>query len=204
MKNSCTFYIVRHGETHWNVNKRLQGHSNSELTENGIQQIKNLRTNLKDIHFDALFSSDLLRTQQTAEILNVERELVLNTTNLIRERSFGAHEGKELEKYELEIKDLIREYEQLADEQKRKYKYPDVETDEEIITRFLLFLRETAVAYPNKKVLVVSHGGVMRTLLIHLGFSTYDEDLYVSNASYFVLESDGTDFEVKNTVGIEK
>jgi broad specificity phosphatase PhoE len=114
------------------------------------------------------------------------------------------HEGKELDKYEKEIKDLIHEYEQLADEQKRKYKYPDVETDEEIIMRFLLFLRETAVSHPNKKILVISHGGVMRTLLIHLGYATYDEDLYVSNASYFILESDGVDFEVKKTVGIEK
>ncbi len=198
----CTFYIVRHGETEWNVQRRLQGHGNSALTKNGKQQIKALRTSLRDTTFDAIYSSDLARTQQTADILNIERRLAINTTELIRERSFGTHEGKLVEEYQREIRHLLDEYESLSEEQKFSFKYPGVESDEEVISRFIRFLRETAVAYPGKKILVVSHGGAMRALLVHLGFSTYTEDLYVNNAAYAVIESDGTDFFIKKTEGI--
>lgn len=198
----CTFYIVRHGETEWNVQRRLQGHQNSKLTKNGINQVKVLASSLKNMKFDAIFSSDLTRTKHTAEILNVEHKLAIKTTALIRERYFGKHEGKDVQKYQEEIKDLLKNYEALSEEQKPSFKYPDVETDEELTSRFIRFLRETAVAYPGKKVLVVSHGGAMRALLVKLGYSSYSEELYVNNASYAVIESDGTDFFVKKTEGI--
>lgn len=206
MNTYCTFYIVRHGETDWNVQGRLQGHQNSKLTENGIKQVEELRGKLKDIHFDALYSSDLLRTKKTAEILNVERKLVHNTTELIRERSFGPHEGKISSAYRREMRKLLNKFETLTHLSKQKFKFPGVESDAEIVSRYLLFLRETAVAYPGKKVLVVSHGGVMKTLLTHLGFGSYEEmrDAVIQNASYIQLESDGVDFIINNTVGIHK
>lgn len=200
----CTFYIVRHGETEWNVAGKLQGHANSELTTNGIIQVESLREEIKDIHFEAIYSSDLSRTKKTAEILNIERKLAINTTKLLRERSFGEHEGKKGNIYRKEIRNLIEIYKKLADEQKKKYKYPGVETDEEIISRFIVFLRETATAYPDKKVLIVSHGGAMATFLIHLGYASYTDELIVSNASFAVIESDGVDFIIKETNGIIK
>jgi broad specificity phosphatase PhoE len=205
-QNYCTLYIVRHGETDWNVKKIMQGHSDSILTDNGKQQATVLANQLKDIHFEAIYSSDLLRTKKTAEILKLERELVINTTKLLRERYFGRFEGKTFAEFQELQKEYIKKYEHETDEGKRKFKYPGTESDEEIISRLLLFLRETAVAYPNKNILVVSHGGVMRALLLHLGFATYDEleEYIIANASYIKLESDGVDFIVKETQGIFK
>ncbi|HRN70551.1 MAG TPA: histidine phosphatase family protein [Candidatus Woesebacteria bacterium] len=204
--NYCTFYIVRHGETEWNVKKLLQGHSDSLLTKNGKQQATNLALQLKDIQFDAIYSSDLLRTQKTAEILRLERKLVINTTKILRERYFGRYEGKTFAEFSELQKEYFKKYEQLTDHEKAKFKYPETESDEEIISRLILFLREITVAYSNKKILIVSHGGVMKALLRHLGFGTYDElaTVVVSNASYFILESDGVDFVIKETHEITK
>ncbi len=200
----CTFYIVRHGETEWNVKRIMQGHSDSLLTNNGKQQAAMLASELKDIQFDAIYSSDLLRTQKTAEILRLERKLVINTTKMLRERYFGHFEGKTFDEFAQHQKEYIKKYEKATDEEKRKFKYPGTESDEEIISRLILFLREIAVTNADKKILVVSHGGVMKALLVHLGFGTYDElaTLIIANASYIKLESDGVDFVIKETSGI--
>ena len=57
--------LIRHGETEWNVAKRFQGHKDSDLTENGKQQVEALGTYFQDEDLDQLYSSDLLRTQKT-------------------------------------------------------------------------------------------------------------------------------------------
>ena len=64
------------------------------LLKGGKDHAKNLAKELLDVHFDAVFSSDLTRTRQTAEILALERKLAVETTELLRERTFGKLEGK--------------------------------------------------------------------------------------------------------------
>ena len=60
-----TIYIVRHGETKWNVKQLMQGHKDSPLTEKGIEQAEEIKKELKNIHFYRIFSSDLLRAKRT-------------------------------------------------------------------------------------------------------------------------------------------
>ena len=62
-------YLIRHGETSWNCEKRLQGQSDSPLTEEGIRQAKALAGRLSTISFDAVYSSDLERARQTVHII---------------------------------------------------------------------------------------------------------------------------------------
>src|SRR5258708_18492 len=88
-----TFYMVRHGQTDWNKQHRLQGTVDNSLNEMGEQQAKELADVLKDVSFDLAFSSDLLRAKRTAEIIVLEKKLHVATTGLLRERSFGKHEG---------------------------------------------------------------------------------------------------------------
>ncbi len=92
---------------------------------------------------------------------------------------------------------------------KKKFSYEmidDVENNEQLLLRLIPFLREVAIAYKGKNILVVSHGGVMKLLLIHFGSASYDnyEKLFVKNTSYIKLESDGVDFFIKETKGISK
>ncbi len=197
MKNRiCTIYIARHGQTQWNVKGRIQGHTDSPLTKEGINQAKDLATELSHIKFDAVYSSDLLRAQRTAQIVALEHQLIIKTKTSLRERNFGPLEGQN--------KDGLVLLEQLR-KQKIPYETKNIESDEKIIQRVILLLRELAIAYPGKTILVVSHGGILRTLLEHLGFATHEQMIKVSigNTSYIKLESDGIDFFIKETKRIE-
>jgi len=203
MQNPATLYIVRHGQTDWNAIHKIQGQTDTLLNASGEEQAKNRAKLLKNIHFDAIFSSDLLRAHRTAEILALERSIAVATTHLLRERNFGPLEGKEVVK----LREMEKELGELGDAERFVHKkYPDIESDEELIGRFLTFLREVAVANANKNVLVVTHGGVMRAILVHIGYVTYKEvnSLWIDNTGYFVMKSDGVEFEIQTVTGIEK
>jgi len=195
----CTFYIIRHGQTEWNLKKIIQGHEDSPLTEMGINSAKQQAKELKDIQFDAIFSSDSLRAKQTADIIALKRNIAVKTTQLLRERSFGKYEGRSLDIFTNELGQLVERFEKLSDKEKKKHKYPTMESDEQTVGRFITFLREIAVAYPGRTVLAISHSVMISALLIHLGYIKYHENptyLFPHN-SYVILESDGVEFDVK-------
>jgi broad specificity phosphatase PhoE len=77
MKNYSTIYLTRHGETEWNEKKIIQGHSDIPLNKKGIKQANLLGMELKNIHFDAVFSSDLVRAKKSAEIMIKGKNLPL-------------------------------------------------------------------------------------------------------------------------------
>jgi len=207
MKNLCTFYIVRHGETAWNVEGKMQGQIDIPLNEKGQIQAGDVAKKLHKVHFDEVFSSDLLRAKQTAEIIMLSRKIAVKTTKLLWERSFGRHEGKSYEVYNRDLKEAIKKYQKLSEHERYKFRMDKgIETDEELLTRALTFIRETAVAYLGKTILVTTHGALMRYLLVHLGFGTHEELRWgaIKNTAYFKLISDGVDFFIKESFGIEK
>lgn len=199
--NFTTFYIVRHGETVWNTEGIIQGHTDSPLTKIGEQQAKNIGEKFKDLHFDEVYSSDLLRAKRTTEIMLLERKLAIKTTELLRERNFGQHEGKHYKT----MRTFNKLVDELSEQEIKTYKdSDDVESDEEIVQRLITFLREAAVAHPGKTILVVSHGGIMRALYIHLGYATYSQyrNGFIANTAYMKLLSDGVEFEIKEKEGM--
>jgi broad specificity phosphatase PhoE len=199
MKNFCTLYIVRHGETEWNVKKIIQGHEDIPLNKKGEAQAKKLAKKLRHIKFDAVFSSDLIRSKRTAEIIILEKKLAVQTTKALKERYFGKYQGRSFS-VNNEMTKLINNLKMVIGPGAK-----EVESDEKIISRLTTFLREVAAAYVNKTILIVSHGGPMRTLLIHLGFATYDNftEGHIDNLAYIKLKSDGTDFFIEETEGIK-
>jgi uncharacterized phosphatase len=203
-KNLTTIYIVRHGETEWNAAGRIQGGmADSPLTETGKKQAAEIREKFKSVHFDALFSSDLLRAKHTAEIIALERQLVVNTTNLIRERMYGKFEGRLAHEYQQENKEIFEKIRVLEWKERRKMKVlEDLETEEGLCNRMIIFMREIAATYTGKTVLVVSHGGIMRVFLSHI-LGKELEPGAIRNTGYIKIESDGTDFFVKETEGIK-
>lgn len=206
-KNYCTLYIARHGQTEWNEKGILMGHKDSPLTDLGIQQAHGLARALADVHFDAIFSSDLLRAQRTAEIVKLERDLAIQTTHMLRERSCGDYEGLPHNAYGDAKAKLIKDLNLLTNAEKKALKLaPNTESVDEHIARLITFIREVAVAYAGKTLLLMTHGGGMRNLLTHFGWAN-DEELppgSLDNCAYFILESDGVDFFIKKTVGINK
>lgn len=202
-KNNTILYIVRHGETEFNVGEIMMGYTtDSALTKKGKEQARKIGEELSHIHFDVVFSSDLLRAQRTAEIMSLERKLAIKTTQALREQSYGAYEGKTYGVFKSELRKLLEKYEKLSDREKLHFRFEGgMETDGEAGTRFITFLREIAVAYLGQTVLVVSHGDVMKHFLIHIGYATYDQlpEGAIENCSYIKMESDGIDFFVKET-----
>ena len=203
MSRLTTFYIVRHGQTTLNVAEIMQGTFDSSLTDEGIESAKELGKYFKHIKFDLAYSSDLMRAKRTAEVILLERKLAIQTTELLRERDYGEFEGKHNEEYKIVNETLNK----LTDEERYSFKYSKgIESDKEIVERFLTFLREVAIANPGKTIFVVSHGGIMRAVLIKLGFGSYSElrTASVKNGGWFKLETDGIDFFVKETENIKR
>ncbi|MEK7177723.1 MAG: histidine phosphatase family protein [Patescibacteria group bacterium] len=201
-KNSCTIYLTRHGETEWNVKKIIQGIKDIPLNKKGEEQARLLGGKLKNIKFDAVFSSDLIRAKRTAEIIILEKKLAVQMTKALRERYFGKYQGQSFggEKNK-NILNLINKLKSIPQSVRN-----EIESDEAIIGRLFTFLREISVAYQGKTVLIVTHGGPIKTLLIHLGWGTYENlsEGCIDNLAYVILESDGIDFFVKETSGITK
>jgi broad specificity phosphatase PhoE len=207
MKTSqcCTIYLVRHGQTYGNADQIIQGHSDISLTEKGEQQAHERRSDLKHIYFSKVYSSDLIRAKRTAEILNLERKCAHQTTELLRERYFGSYEGKRQEEgRRMKLWDLLDSY---ALYKHSHIRDSGIETNEQVIGRSLSFLREVSLVHLNQNILVVSHGGLMRILLVHLGYAQPNQFIHgssgaIQNLAWIKLECDGFDFTVKDTLGI--
>ncbi len=211
METFCTIYVIRHAQSVNNAKfqsgqeifkKRKQ--LGSELTSLGIEQAKAKAKKLKGVHFDKIFSSDFTRARQTAEIIGLEHDLEIETTSLIRERNWGSLE----EKITTEIREKIKKLQKdLSDLEKMRIKIvKDAETEEEAVLRFITFLREISIAYFGKTILVVCHGNIIRSLLVHLGKARYDDlpNGSFENTGHIKLESDGVDFFVKEVDGVRK
>jgi len=195
----CTLYLVRHGQTQWNIDHIIQGHVDISLTKTGEQQAHEQRGRFKDIFFSRVYSSDLIRAYRTAELLNLERQLAIQTTEALRERNFGTYQGKSSEETKKKLWHLLTHYKNHS-----HIKKSGVETNDRMIGRSLTFLREVCVTHPGENVLIVTHGGVMRQILLHLGFAQESQfpSGAIQNLSYIKLEGDGVGFEVKETSGI--
>lgn len=205
MNNFCTFYIVRHAQSETNTAHIMSGQLDDNLSEEGIKQAQNRAQDLKDIHFDAAFSSDLIRANHTAKIIAKEHAIAVAALQVLRERNYGSIQGNSAANLPDLLKKQLDEYNAMSYKDRLSVKLvPDMESDEEVIQRFTTFLRETALAYPGKTVLVVAHGNILRTFLVHIGFGTHQElaPSTIANTGYFVVKSDGVEFDVVKTVGV--
>lgn len=215
MKKGLTIvYIVRHGETDWNVEKKVMGHTDIDLNEKGVTQAKKLAVILKNIQFDVIFSSDLIRARRTAEIVVFERKTIIQTTKLLRERYMGRLEGKSWVNTSKKLKLLWNKLSKLNDQERKKYNLHKVENDNDVLNRFIPFIKNISTKHYGKNILIVTHGGLIRLLLYYIGFSSTGNDpdfaknkkpkwINIHNTAYIKLESTDGSFQIKETLGIE-
>jgi len=159
-----TLLIVRHGETDWNAQGRIQGHTDIRLSEKGAEQARSLRQRLADCQIDVAYSSDLKRTSETAKLALGDRDLVLNQTPRLREYHKGVFEGMTLE----EIKSQYpAEYPKYL-EKDLSYAPEGGETTRDVSIRMASIFEEIKTKHLEETVLVVSHGGVLRAAMVSL------------------------------------
>ena len=201
----CTMYIVRHGVTDWNEQRKLQGSTDIPLNDRGREQAKVFADTLKDIHFDAAYSSDLSRAAETAQIILADREIEVKLSKALREHNHGRTEGTTQQERETvkELREPLEKFFALSPQKQWHVKtFPDQESRHESSTRFINEFRAIAAAHLNHTVLVGSHSGIMRQLLIVLGEMEH-EDFYkwrFEHTGYIKLHSDGVDFFVDDVV----
>ena len=156
-------YVVRHGKTDWNVKGLLQGSIDTELNEDGILQAKELAKNIDLSKIDICVCSPLKRAKQTANIL-VEDKVKIIYDNLLVERNFGDYEGKQVN---FDLVTSLWDY-------KQNNSSHNIESVHEILLRAKQFLTKIKKEYPNKTILIVSHGGFIKA--IHFNLIGYDEN----------------------------
>ena len=161
-------YLIRHGETDWNIVKRLQGATDIPLNENGEALAKVTAEGLKEIPFDMIFTSPLKRAYRTAEIVKGNREIPLIKEDRIREICFGDYEGlvSKSEGYSIPDPDFKFFFTKTD-----CYKTPpNGETIEELLRRTKDFLEELKARedLKDKTILVSSHGAAVRALLSNI------------------------------------
>jgi phosphoserine phosphatase len=212
MRSNTKFYIVRHGQSHGNVAQQNEEYadytstdSGTPLTDKGQNQAQQLAKQLQHVQFDKVFSSDLLRAKQTAEIIAEEKKLEISVTKAIRERDNGSFGENITKKAKQDMENLIHALE--TEQEKMNFRMvPDMESMEEAAKRLITFLREAGVVYAGENLLIVCHGGLMRYFLLKLGYASYAElpAGSIDNTGYLVVESDGIDFMIKETHGVNK
>jgi len=161
--------LVRHGETDWNRDGRWQGHSDTHLNDVGREQAARLAAELDGI--DVVYSSDLARARETADILAARLELNVRIDPRLRERSFGAWEGKTAP--EIETAFAAAHARWLAGDGPGA---DDAEPFADFAARVHSFLAETLTRYPDETVLIVGHGGSIRVIHALAGGLDYVRD----------------------------
>ena len=152
--------LIRHGETLWNQQGRMQGQHDSPLTALGLQQARQLASRLKDVAFAALYASDLGRAHQTARCIadSTGHEIIADRD--LRERSFGIFEGLTNE----EIKTRYPDHYAPFARRDPDYAMPEGESAAGFRKRCVACLESLACRHPDERIVVVTHGLVLDAL----------------------------------------
>lgn len=157
-----TLYLIRHGKTLWNEKGLLQGKSDIPLNEEGKVKALELKDYFIDKNIDLCFSSPLDRAYTTAKIIFPNLNIIKNKK--IVERDLGQFEGKSHTEYHFHD---FWDY-------KANSNYGGVEPVQSLFERSKQFLEELTNNYPNKNIVVVSHGAFLKAL--HYTIVGYDEN----------------------------
>ncbi len=145
-------YVIRHGQTDWNIQKKLLSITDIPLNDTGVEQCKEAERLVKNLNYDLVICSPKIRTKQTAEIVNSKNIPIIYDDRLI-ERDSRSLEGIDVDTFN------YRQFWTLG-----KDKIKDEETIEECKTRVYELLDEIKEKYKGKNILIVTHNGICRLI----------------------------------------
>lgn len=155
-------YLIRHAETTWNVEGRLQGALDAPLSERGQEHVRRLAEALRPVPLVAVYSSPLGRACATAEPIAVAHAVPLRTVADLREMAQGEWEGRLIS----EVRDGDGRPIQARVDSPAESSRPGGETMEQLQARAVAALRLLVERHPGEAIAVVAHGGVNKTLLL--------------------------------------
>ncbi len=151
---------IRHGETAWNVEHRIQGQLDVPLNEMGRWQVHRLALAVADEDIAAIYSSDLLRAMETAQAVSRGSGDAIVTDVGLRERGFGSFEGMSY----AEINERFPEMGERWRKRDPTFGAPGGETLNDFYARSIATVTRLAAQHPGRTIALVSHGGVMDCL----------------------------------------
>ena len=142
--------VTRHGQTDWNVQKKVMGRCDEPLNEKGLEQAEETRKKLLEENIDLIICSPLQRAKQTAEVINKGRNIKVIYDDRLIERDFGEFEGIETKNFDFH--GYWNYY--------KNDHYESAENIQEFFKRVYSFLDDIINKYKDKNILIVAHGGI--------------------------------------------
>ncbi|MFC1820776.1 histidine phosphatase family protein [Thermodesulfobacteriota bacterium] len=158
------FALLRHAQTEWNQNKRIQGQMNSPLTPKGKTQAKKWGRILKKQYWNRIITSDTGRAIETSDLINAFLKVPLTCDSRLREQDWGLWTGKTLAQLKKEVPRLF------TDQVKAGWKFrpPGGEDRNTVLERSKNALKAAGKEWAGERILVVTHEGVIKCLIYHL------------------------------------
>ncbi|RXI79049.1 histidine phosphatase family protein [Levilactobacillus suantsaii] len=212
MDQGITLYVVRHGQTYFNIYNKLQGWSNSPLTEAGIADAKQAGQTLRDVPFAAAYCSDTTRAEQTAQTIIAANQSTpkLTTTPFFREEFYGYYEGNDMAqawyvagaphgvptfkaieaKYSIgKAKDFLKAADPFHQAENNDEYWQRVDQGFDLI-------RQNPDLHAGDNVLLISHGNTLLSLMERYGQGKYDLSVRPANGSLTKLRLTADDITV--------
>jgi len=214
MDKQVTLYVVRHGQTYFNIYNKLQGWSNSPLTEAGIADAKGAGERLRDVQFAAAYCSDTTRAEQTARTILAANQSQpapqLTPAPFFREEFYGYYEGTDMaqawyvagaphgvpnfkaieEKYSIgKAKDFLKEADPFHQAENNAEYWARVDQGFDLI-------RHNDTVHDGDNVLMISHGNTLLSLMERYGQGKFDLSVRPANGSVTKLLLTPDDIQV--------
>ncbi|GLC30611.1 histidine phosphatase family protein [Clostridium omnivorum] len=158
-------YLTRHGQTEWNLERRMQGWKDSPLTELGISNAKALGKHLKDVNFSEIYSSSVQRAVRTAELVRGDKDIPIILDDNLREIGVGDWEGQVVE----DIKQNYAEEYGNFWKKPHLYKRDNVETFHDVQERAVKVVKEIVEKHKgtDDNVLIVTHTITLKSIMAY-------------------------------------
>ena len=201
-KGTLKLYIVRHGETEWNVIKRFQGQLNTPLTEKGMEKLRETGKNLENVLFEEVYTSELERTVNSAEIILNEnrgyknKKMELKKLTELNEVHFGVWQGLKYEEVFLKYPEEANNYFYNV----KNYKAENVKAEnlKDALERFLRGINKILDNHKSGNILIVTHGTVFEMFINYVENSSIfdiDERTLMGNGDYKIFSYEDGKFQ---------
>lgn len=170
-------YVARHGQTQWNVENKVCGRTDLPLTEKGLAQAEMLGEQVKDLNLDLIISSPLLRARQTAAPAARMCGIPVLVDDRLIEQDYGIYEGVDRQDPGF-----------LGNKRQFAFRYPGGESMMDVAHRVYGLLEEIRQKHPEKRVLLVCHGGVCRVIRTYFQDMTNEDFFHYSEENAVIRE----------------
>ncbi|MGL5648382.1 MAG: histidine phosphatase family protein [Clostridium sp.] len=191
-----TIYLTRHGQTEWNLEKRLQGRGNSPLTKFGVERAEELSKRIEGMELDKIYTSPIERAYKTAEIIKGKKEVEFLEEEALMEMSFGDFEGQKID----DLAKMDNDFDMsLIMTGNTEIKAPNGETLEEVRSRVKNIMDKIIKEDDGKNILIVTHGITLKALMHYFKDEEANTEVMgQATLTKIIIDANGVNIEFKN------